>query len=384
MASRITLFLIPCFLAVLLSCHRTKPQAEPGKEEGTTLQVKGVLNGCSEEEILLEEMGAREYIPVDTALCNESGAFEISFLAPRPAFYVLRFGKSGYITLLMKPGESLEFSGTTEQTGQYQVKGSPGSELLLALNIEHKRTLAALGEITRKNMQHVSSPDYTKSKLEFDRQFDSITAQFKAFSLQFIQENKESLAILVALYNLYGQGLPVFDPGKDLDVYRFVDSVLMKKYSDFEAVQLLHAQVAESEQLFKEKPPIESLQKGKIAPDFVSSRPEGENLSLSDLQGSYVLLNFWAGWSQLSRDENLILRKANNSYGERNLNILQVSLDDDRQLWLQAIKEDQLDWYHVSDLRRWECPAVDLYQVDKIPFTILIDPNGRILEVNLY
>jgi len=262
--------------------------------------------------------------------------------------------------------------------------GSPGSEQLRKLSIEHKRALEALGEISRKNKQYMSLPEYPEMKMEFDRQFDSITAQFRTYSLQYIHENKESLAILVALYNLYGQGLPVFDPGMDFGIYSFVDSVLMVNYSDFEAVQLLHAQVTESEQLIDENHPIESLEKGKIAPDFVSSRPEGEELALSDLRGNYVLLNFWAGWSQLSRDENSSLVEAMNAYGDRNLKILQVSLDENRKVWLDAIKEDQLKWDHVSDLNRWDTPAVDLYGVDRIPFMVLIDPEGRIMETNLF
>ena len=348
------------------------------------VQLKGVIDGCTGEDIIIEEMGAREYIPLDTAECNASGEFEMAFTTDHTAFYVLRFGKSGYISLLMEPGESAELAGSTEQSGIYKVSGSPGSELLRTLNIEHKQALEALGDISRKNMQFISSPDYPEMKLEFDRQFDSITAQFRTYSLQYIEENKESLAILVALYNLYGQGLPVFDPGTDFGIYSFVDSVLMVNYSDFEAVQLLHAQVTESERLLDENHPIESLEKGKIAPDFVSSRPEGEELALSDLRGNYVLLNFWAGWSQLSRDENPSLVEAMNTYGDRNLKILQVSLDENRKVWLDAIKEDQLKWDHVSELNRWETLAVDLYGVDRIPFMVVIDPEGRIMETNLF
>ncbi len=383
MQTRITLFLITCILTISMSCHRTRSRNDMGMNNDLQLQLKGVIEGCNGENIIIEEMGAREYIPLDTAACNSSGEFELSFITDHTSFYVLRFGKSGYITLLMEPGESVEFVGT-EQLGNYSVKGSPGSELLLTLNIEHKQALEALGEIAQKNMHYISSPEYPEMKLKFDRQFDSITAQFRTYSLQYIEENKGSLAILVALYNLYGQGLPVFDPAVDFGVYRFVDSVLMVNYKDIEAVQLLHAQLTKSERLIDENHPIVSLEKGKIAPDFVSSRPEGEKLALSDLRGNYVLLNFWAGWSKMSRDENRSLLKVMNRYGDENLKILQVSLDENRKVWLDAIMEDQLNWDHVSDLKRWDTPAVDLYGVDRIPFMVVIDPEGRIMETNLF
>lgn len=384
MPLRFAVFQIIYLLALSMACTPKGSHSEQLLGDAQQSSIHGIIDGGPGAEVVLEEMGAREYIPVDTAFCDPSGAFKLSFTSDQPAFYVLRYGSSGYATLLMEPGERLNFKGSLKNTDGYSVKGSPGSELLSKLSAEHKRTLNALGEITRKNRDHVSSPDYSLKKLEFDRQFDSITGQFKKYSLAYIQENAGSLAILVALYNLYGQGLPVFSPGEDLQVYQFVDSALMTRYPDFEAVQLLHAQLRESEQLLPAIQAKASLEKGKIAPDFVSSRPDGSQLALSDLRGTYVLLHFWAGWSQLSREENPSLRKAMEIFGARGFRILQVSLDDDREVWLKAVREDQLNWDHVSDLTRWECPSVDLYGVEKIPFNVLIDPSGNIVDINLF
>ena len=126
------------------------------------------------------------------------------------------------------------------------------------------------------------------------------------------------------------------------------------------------------------------IQNGEIAPDFVSSRPDGSDLALSDLRGNYVLLSFWAGWSYMSRDENSVLKKAQELYGRFNFRILQVSFDDSRETWLHAIKEDGLDWEHVSELKRWETQVADLYHVEKIPSNVLVDPSGRVVETDLF
>ena len=371
-------------LALSMACVRKQAPANQTEDATQRVTLQGVIERGSGTKVMLEEMEAREYIPVDTVFCDASGAFEMAFTTDRTAFYALRYGQTGYVTLLLEPGESLAFKAELENRDNYSVQGSPGSELLRELSEEHRQTLKALGEITRKNRENMSCPEYAKLKIAFDQQFDSLTYQFKQYSLAFIEENSTSLAILVALYNLYGQGLPVFHPGEDLQVYKYVDSVLMNQYSEFDAVRLLHAQIVESEQLMNENQTSGSLQKGKIAPDFVSSRPDGSQMALSELKGSYVLLNFWAGWSHLSRKENAVLREAMDSFASQNLRILQVSLDEKRDLWLQAIEEDQLNWDHVSDLKRWECPAVDLYRVDKVPFHVLIDPSGRILETNIF
>ena len=376
--SSITAFII------FSGCFRKGNEEAGGGITNQTTEITGTLEGGAGKMVMLEEMGAREFIPIDTTICDDHGNFRIRFVTANVAFYVLRYGESGYITLLLEPGETIDFTGNYGKTDTYSVRGSRGSELLTDLAREHKRTLNALGEITRKNREHVSSSGYSEMKPVLDHQFDSITDSFRDYSLDFIHQNKGSLAILVALYNLYGRGLPVFRPEVDLHVYRFVDSSLMLQYSGIEAVGLLHAQISQVEQSLENKPHIEKLRNGEIAPDFVSSRPDGRQMALSDLKGNYVVLNFWAGWSRLSREENQYLRKAQSLYNKQPFRILQVSLDDQRNVWLEAIREDGLDWDHVSDLKRWETIVADLYQVEKIPSSVLIDPQGRIIETDLF
>ncbi len=362
-----------------------KESSQKGEvETDFTVNIKGILEDGRGQMVVLEEMAAREFIPLDTTFCDDSGAFEISISPIEVAFYVLRYGSSGYITLLLEPGEFLKFSGHFDHIDAYEIKGSKGSVLLQSLSIRHKQALEELGEITRKNMTQVSSPDYHRIKPGFDKQFDSIATDFHSYSTQFIHENSSSLAILIALYNLYGQGLPVFYPDKDLEIYQFVDSALMSNYDGIEAVNLLNAQVAEAMRQLDDDDISNRPQKGEIAPDFVSSRSDGSQLALSDLKGKFVLLSFWAGWSQTSRVENSFLKKAKRAYGEYPFQIFQVSFDDNQKIWSQAIHKDGLDWDHVSDLNRWDSPIADLYQIEKIPSNVLIDPEGKIVDIDIF
>ena len=377
-------FSLALMLFAASGCKPGSPGEKQGKPGENDIEIRGTLHAGSGESVLLEEMGAREYIPVDTVLCDASGNFSISFVQDRTAFYVLRYGPSGYVTLLLEPGEKLEFTGRLDDRDSYSISGSPGSELLQKLASEHLRALDALGEIARKNREHVTDPDYVQLSLQLDHEFDSITNAFQEYSIDFIHENKNSPAILIALYNLYGQGIPVFHPRTDFPIYQLVDSLMMDAYPELEAVQLLHAQVTEAKMLMASDRQSSHLKKGEIAPDFVSSRPDGSALALTGLRGNYVLLDFWASWSNLSREENATLVKAWDRFGEKDFRILQVSVDDDRTAWTDAIAKDGLEWDHVSDLRRWETPVVELYAVERIPFNVLIGPDGRILEVDLH
>ena len=375
---------LACGILVAIGCQRKGHVDGDGDAVPGVTLIEGIFKEGPGREVILEEMAAREYIPLDTVTCDEHGTFLISFTPERTAFYVLRTGGPGYITLLVEPGEQLRLEGTYGNTREYRVEGSPGSELLMELGMEHARTLDTLARITRKNMALRGDPRYAEMKARLDREFDSVTGSFQDYSLGFIHRNNGSLAILIALYNLYGQGLPVFHPRDDQEVYLFVDSALNDRYGDYEVVRLLHAQLLEAEASRERDKGLPGPQIGEIAPDFVSSGPGGEPMALADLRGNYVLLSFWAGWSMPSRKENRYLAEAWDHYGQQSFRILQVSLDEERERWINAIAEEGLTWDHVSELRRWNSRVADLYRVEKIPSNYLIGPGGEIIARDLF
>lgn len=122
---------------------------------------------------------------------------------------------------------------------------------------------------------------------------------------------------------------------------------------------------------------------GNLAPDFTQETPEGEPLSLSDLRGKVVLVDFWASWCGPCRRENPNVVRMYEKYNEKGFEILGVSLDKDRSRWLQAIEQDGLEWLHVSDLKGWQNEVAQAYRVSSIPQTVLLDEEGRIIARNL-
>ena len=375
--------LLPLIIAAS-SCKPAGQSREKGQETIKTTRIEGTLEGGMSKDVILEEMAVREYIPIDTVSCDLQGWFQIDFNPEQTAFYVLRAGGSGYITLLIEPGQKITLNGTYGQSERYSISGSEGSEALMELSAAHKKALNELGEIAKQVREARMLDTYQEIKIILDLKFDSITEAFQSYSKEFIRQNQESLSILIALYNLYGQGLPVFDPVDDFQTYLTVDSLLQVHYPDFEAALLLHTQILEANSAALKNREDIGPGLGEIAPDFVSSRPDGSRLALSDLRGNFVLLGFWAGWSNLSREENPYLREVWDKKGDFPLHILQVSFDGEHEIWTRAIEEDELGWEHVSTLRRWESPVADLYGVEKIPSNFLIDPEGRIIAKDLF
>lgn len=125
------------------------------------------------------------------------------------------------------------------------------------------------------------------------------------------------------------------------------------------------------------------LMTGAVAPDFAQATPEGKDLKLSDLRGKYVLIDFWASWCGPCRRENPNVVRMYEQYKDKGFDILSVSLDNARDRWLQAIEQDKLTWKHVSDLKGWENSVAQMYEVQGIPKTFLIDPQGKIVATDL-
>ena len=122
---------------------------------------------------------------------------------------------------------------------------------------------------------------------------------------------------------------------------------------------------------------------GAPAPEITMLNPAGERVSLSSLKGKLVLVDFWASWCMPCRKENPNVVNLYSKYKEKGFTVFSVSLDDNKEAWLKAIKDDGLTWTHVSDLAGWKSVATTLYNFNSIPTTYLIDRNGNILNRNL-
>ena len=189
---------------------------------------------------------------------------------------------------------------------------------------------------------------------------------------------------------------------------QFLDTqkkALAKLGQDSESGQEYAKFISAVERQYQAQMADQLIQVGQPAPDITLPSPNGKEYSLSDLKGNIVLLDFWASWCGPCRRENPNVVRVYDQYKSQGFTVFSVSLDgidsrtrsrfgdeqaasqyldNQKQRWVEAIKQDNLKWeYHVSDLQKWESAPAAQYGVRSIPRTFLIDRDGKIAAVNL-
>ncbi len=131
----------------------------------------------------------------------------------------------------------------------------------------------------------------------------------------------------------------------------------------------------------------EPLEIGKESPSFSETDMNGKTVNLKDFRGQYVLLEFWASWCEPCRAENPLLKSLFSKYHDKGFTIIGVSLDrlKEKDDWLLAIKNDQLDWIQLCDFKFHDGEIINKYNLvgKGIPNNFLIDPKGNIVAKRL-
>ncbi len=122
---------------------------------------------------------------------------------------------------------------------------------------------------------------------------------------------------------------------------------------------------------------------GATAPNFTATDSKGKTVELKELRGDYVLLDFWATWCAPCRREIPILKQLNSTYGKKGLKIVGISLDEDEAKWRSTIEAQKMNWIHICDSFAWNGEIAVNYNVQAVPKTVLVDPEGKIVAIDV-
>ena len=122
---------------------------------------------------------------------------------------------------------------------------------------------------------------------------------------------------------------------------------------------------------------------GSEMPDFELPDKNGKTFKLSSLRGKYVLVDFWASWcGPCLRELPNVVQLYKECKG-KNFEIVGISLDRNKDAWLKAIEKNKMKWIQVCDFLSWETETVKQCNIQGVPFTVLVDPEGKVAALDL-
>lgn len=265
-----------------------------------------------------------------------------------------------------------------------RIKGSDETRLVQLLTLRLDITQKKLDSLNRVYQQYLDNRNIVNIRNLLEMTYQRFIDEQREFNIMFIQQYPASFASLLALYQQIDSKTYILYKEEDFKYFAKVDSNLYQKYPTAPYVLSLHANVAN----MRTQQSRAKLQKmlsdlGAKAPEIALPSPKGDTIRLSSIKGKYVLVDFWASWCAPCREENPNLVKLYQKYKSKDFEIFQVSLDKTRDAWIKAIKDDKLNWIHVSDLKYWDSPIAKTYNVESIPSSFLLDKDGSIMAKNL-
>lgn len=348
---------IVCLLVAFAACKDKSKFTINGKFE----------HAGPEKKVYLYGMASNTMTVLDSTTLSENGEFKFAQTAPEAEFYRINIGANEYM-VIAKNGDEIKLSADlTDKDHAYSITGAEDADKLTAFNALKFKYASNIEKIKAEFDEKVAAnPDSRDALVEqITPQYMKAIADLNAAVIKFAHDNSKSLVSFyaISLVNPSGNEAAMVTYAEQVDA-KLKKNTAVKAFVD--RVNKLKA-----------------VQIGQQAPDFSINSIDGKTIKLSDYRGKYLLIDFWASWCGPCRNENPNVVKAYQTYKNRNFAILGISLDKDKAAWAQAIKQDGLIWDHASELADFEGSTVKLYQVEAIPSSFLLDPNGKIIARDL-
>ena len=318
-------------------------------------------------QVFINPEGKKTYKDYHKFPIDNQGNFSFKGKVPSTDYYVLRVGKDD-INLILRENSSFKIYGDGSNISNFcNFVGSDESKIINDFSIIsrkwNQKTDSALIAINK---------DTTRIKIINDYMEKQHTL-FMNDLQTYIRANKNSAALYFALPHIQT---------KDVAQLESVMNELNSAFNISPTVKEIYRNYTESKKI---KEDAILVAPGKLAPDFEELMLDQKTkMKLSDLRGNVVLLDFWASWCAPCRKENPALVELYKKYKKDGFTIMSVSFDTDKEKWKSAIIADKLTWTnHVSDLGGWNSKVGKIYKVNSVPFTVLIDKDGKIIKLNL-
>lgn len=345
---------------VFISCQKN--------EDGNNLTAKldNVEDGT--KVYLTKYIEGNQPVPSDTTKVKNG---EASFDLHKVDFQTLNSltveGLNGDVPFINE-NEPISITVYKDSLGSSKVDGGDGNEVMNKFRqLIEKSNQKLQKEVEEYSQEELQSPEVQN---ELQQKQAEIGAENTPEFIKIVEDYPDELPTIYVFGAVMNSG--VVEEGKLQELYEGLSSNLKN--------------TSVGQEIGKEFERVASISKGEKAPEFSATSPDGEEISLEDVlekEGKYTLVQFWAAWCPNCDDEMPNVVEVYEEYHDKGLNIIGVSVDDDKEEWVAGIEKHGMDWPQVSNLKKWEDPIAQEYNVQSVPFNYLLDEDGKIVDADL-
>lgn len=350
---KIRLLTLTVALFALFSCNKS------------TFNVNVELQNAEDKMIYLKKMVDKEFVTLDSAVMQNNMVNFIVESGDPTSYYSIAIKGVRYPINFFSENRDVKIIGDAKNRNEINISGSHAQQLLNEYNKEIQKFYSQMRELSSK--YEIAAQNNDEAEMEnISKEYEQIEKNQMNYMTLFLNKNCKSFVAPYILYNnRYNFELNELED--------FVNNFNITQDNNFS--KLLDEYIAV----------LQRVDIGQPYLDFTQETPEGDMLSLSELVGKskLLLIDFWASWCGPCRAENPNVVEVYRDYHEKGFDVLGVSLDMNKEKWIDAIEKDGLIWHNISDLKYWQNEAAQAYGISSIPSNLLLDENGTIIAKNL-
>ena len=342
---------------------------------GRTAKVDAVVADAASSEVVVKLLDINKFETLDTVALDETGrfSFKVDAVKGQPEFVYIFHNDRKIVSLLLQGGDKVDVEADT--LGNYTVSGSDESVKLAEVEHAYAAAVAKMNEIAVK-METVSD---VSALLELRQELGQEYVSYYRDRLKYVMANARSISVVPVLYQAFGANLPVFGQPTDAIHFRNIADSLALSYPESKYVKALRQEADRRFGYLELETRIMAADEIGF-PEIELTDIDGQVRKLSDVDSKVIIVHFWAASDLEQKMYNQdVLKPLYEKYHDKGLEIYQVSLDVDKVVWAQVVKQQQLPWISVCDTRSKMSPYAAVYNVSAVPAIYLIH-NGELIE----
>lgn len=323
--------------------------------------IKGTIVDSTNGTVLLRNVKTNN---IDT-LRFTNGKFLYNCEVAEPTPFLLTNEVNQYQLFFAEPNSTINISLKRKTMQMTFIDGSKSHEVFRKLVASNE----PIQQFASQVQQGFQNPNLNRDSLTYV--MNAVNGELKKNFFNFLKENKTSEVASFIVFNTVSSDRNINVKMADT-MYQQLEGKAKTCFYGMELTKMLNK--------------LKSVEVGYHAPDFTLADSSGNKkytLSKVCAQNKYTLIDFWASWCGPCKGEIPFLKTAYEKFHKKGFEIISVSLDDKKQAWLMALRQFQMPWIQISDVKGFSSTVNDLYHVPSIPKTLLLDKNGNIIATDL-